>query len=50
MEFNIKDFINKKIKNGVNISYSIDIRTVENFFKKLFGKKTDQQDEDKKDE
>ena len=32
----IKDFINNKKKKGFRVSYTVDIRKVENFFKKIF--------------
>ena len=33
----IRDFINEKKKKGFRVSYSVDIRKVENLFKKIFG-------------
>jgi len=53
MGFDYKKYIKKKVTDkldkGIHFSVSIDIRKVENFFKKLFGrrKKNDEQDTDK---
>jgi hypothetical protein len=45
MGFDFKDFLKKREDKGIHVSYSVDIRVVENFFKKLFGKsKKDESD------
>ncbi len=44
----INDEVKKRLDKGVNVSFSIDIRKVENFFKSLFGKK-DKEDKPKDD-
>lgn len=44
----LNDKLKEKLDKGVNVSISIDIRKVENFFKKLFGKKD--KPEEKKDD
>jgi hypothetical protein len=41
-----KDKIDKKLEDGVYVSKTWDIRVVENFFKKLFGKKKKKQEEE----
>jgi predicted DNA-binding antitoxin AbrB/MazE fold protein len=45
----LKNRLKQKIdsKEGIHVSVSVDIRKVENFFKKLFGRK--KKTEDKKD-
>ena len=50
----IRDFINEKKKKGFRVSYSVDIRKVENVFKKIFSifkksrKKREKNDETKR--
>ena len=43
MGFDPKNYIKKKVKDrldkGIHFSVSIDIRKIENFFKKLFGRR-----------
>lgn len=54
MGFDPKKYIKKKVEDkldkGIHFSISIDIRKVENFFKKLFGrrKKDNEQNTDKR--
>lgn len=44
----LNDKLKDRLDKGVNVSISVDIRKVENFFKKLFGIK--EKPEEKKDE
>ena len=47
----IRDFINRKKEKGFRVSYSVDIRKVENVFKKIFSafKKSKKKREKKND-
>lgn len=43
----LKNKLKQKLdKDGIHVSYTVDIRTVENFFKRLFGKKKKTEDKD----
>jgi len=47
MDIDPEDIIKKQIDGkGIHVSYSIDIRVVERFFKKLFGKKEELDESD----
>lgn len=45
MGLDLNEILKEREKKGIYISYSIDIRKVEGFFKKVFGKKEDDTEE-----